>query len=107
MNHALEEGCNAVGRIFRQFGGSQKDDKRVQSRVRDKEQDQPANCLDKASDPFAPNAEQEEHVLDLALDTDGCVTRHGFSDSGRMRESLPRLWWVQRRRTKIQRTLAP
>ena len=70
MNHALEKGCNAVGWVFRQFGSGQKDDKRVQSRVGDKEQEEPADCLEQAGDPFAPNTEQEEHVLDLALDTD-------------------------------------
>ena len=70
MNHALEEGRNAVSWIFRQFGGGQKDDKRVQSRVRDKEQEKPADCFEQAGDPFAPNTEQEERVLDFPLDAD-------------------------------------
>ena len=70
MNHALEKGCNAVGWIFRQFGSRQKDDKRVQFRVRDKEQEKAADCLQQAGDPFAPNAEQEERVLDFPLDAD-------------------------------------
>ena len=70
MNHALEENRNAVGWIFRQFRGGQKDDQRIQSRVRDKEQEQSADSFEQAGDPFAPNTEQEERVLDLALATD-------------------------------------
>jgi hypothetical protein len=38
--------------------------------VRDKEQEKPADCFEQAGDSFAPNTEQEERVLDLALDTD-------------------------------------
>jgi len=70
VNHVLEEGCNTVGWIFHQFWSGQKDDKRVQSRMGDKEQEQRADCLELAGDPFAPNAEQEEHVLDFALYAD-------------------------------------
>jgi hypothetical protein len=70
VNRALKEGGNAVAWIFRQFGSGQKDYKCVQSRVRNKEQEKAADCLEQASDPFAPNAEQEERVLHLALDTD-------------------------------------
>ncbi len=70
MNHALGEGRNVVGWIFRQFGSGQKNDKRVQSRVRDKEEEKPADRLEQAGYSFAPNTEQEERVLDLALHAD-------------------------------------
>ena len=39
-------------------------------RVRYKEPEQPANCLDEPDDSFAPNAEEEEPVLNLPLHTD-------------------------------------
>src|SRR5256885_4448532 len=59
--------------IFRQFGSGQSDDERVQTRLRNQEEKKPTDCLDQARDPFAPNAEQEERVLDLALDRKSVV----------------------------------
>ena len=37
VNNALEKRCEAVGWVFRQFGSGQKDDQRVQTRLRNKE----------------------------------------------------------------------
>jgi len=73
----LEEEGNAIGWIFRQFGSGQEDDKRIQSRVRDKEQEHPADCLEQAGDSFTPDTDQEERVLDFALDAGRLVRRHG------------------------------
>src|SRR6266446_5958391 len=75
----MPEECRyAIGWIFRQFRSGQKDNKRVQSGLRDEEEKKPADWLEEAGDSFRPNAEQEEQVLDLSFEANRVARKHGL-----------------------------